>query len=852
MLSLLYMKNSAYKSITRFLTITAILFFSNTLFAQRIMSPAAPINWTEEQKKNEIQDGFSLQRIFPKGNIDHKAYQQAVSHFQKSNLENRLRSANGIWQEAGPENTGGRLSDVEMDPSSFNVIYVVAASGGIFKSIDGGNSWTQIFDGLETQSVGDLAIAPSNTNILYAGTGESNAGGGSLTYDGYGVYKSTDAGMTWTHCGLELTRNTGRIAIHPNNPDIVFAATMGDLFENNIDRGLYRSTDGGLLWQNMLYLNDSTGVVDVCFNPQNPDTIYACSWTRVRRIYRRNYGGQGSALWRSYDGGNTWTKLQNGLPTDGFGRTSIGVSQSNPNILYLLTSDSLSRFTGVYKSTDYGDNWTRTNDNGIGDIFNGAAHWEGRLKIDPSDPDAVYLSGFDTWQTLDGGQNWHNITENYHPDNHETFIHPLNPNYLLIANDGGLFTSNDRGANWFHYENIPLTQFYTCEINDQFPDMIAGGTQDNGTIVTNTGAHNDWYRVWGGDGFYVLIDPNDGMIFAESQYGNINTGTFGVDPGDRFNWNTPFIFNPHNYYTMYLGANRLYRSNDRGNFWYPISPDLTNHTLSGYPITWGTITTISCSAADTSVIYCGTDDGQLWVTRNSGASWTNVNPMTAERWITRATTHPYDPATVFVTVSGYRFHDMQAHVYMSSDYGNTWTSIGGNLPDIPCNDILTDPFRPSTLYLATDAGVYVTHDLGMTWNVLGSGLPLAPVTDMKLHAGTYTLLAATYGRSMYKMDLNTVYTGADALQSKATLKLYPNPVKDNLHISLLLSSGSEAIVSLYDLAGRKLHSQKNTSIPGLNNFEIKGLRTMLGLSPGLYVIKISNGNFTRSTRFVLR
>lgn len=827
--------------LSKYLWILALVFFQSSSNAQRAFESF----WSPIQSKDEINDWFVCQRMIPYGKVDATAHREAAQALAAQ--KQVLRSSTlPTWQLQGPKNIGGRLTDVEMPSSSLQTFYVCGASGGIFKSSDAGSNWTPIFDNQPSLSMGDLAIAPSNENILYAGTGEPNAGGGSLTYDGAGVFKSSDAGMTWTSIGLSNSRNIGRIAIHPTNPDIVFVAAMGDLFGNSADQGLYRSQDGGATWQQFLYDNDSTGVIDVAIDPVNPNIVYACSWTRVRRIDRRNYGGPSSGLWKSIDGGNTWNAIgtANGLPAFPYGRTSIGICASQTNVLYYMVSNQQSVFQGVYKSTDGGVSWTRTNDANIGDVFNGAAHWEGRIKVDPTDPDIVYLIGFDTWKTSDGGQNWTNISSNYHPDNHEVFVHPQQHDFLLLANDGGLYTSVDGGNTWNHNEELPVTQFYAIDVLETGTATRGGGTQDNGTVVTNTGADNDWYSIWGGDGFYTLFDPISGFTYAEYQYGGINTGNAGVDPADRFNWNTPLALNP-NSSTVFMGANRLYVSYDNGSNWQAISPDLTDHSLFGYPITWGTITTISISPADTNVIYCGTDDGNVWVTTDFGTNWQHVNPMNTIRWVTRVTAHPTDPAVVYCTLSGYRFNDQVAHVYRSNDFGQSWLSIEGNLADIPCNDILQDPQHDSTLYLATDIGVFVTLDLGQTWSPAGTDMPIVPVTDIRFHSPSRTLFAGTYGRSLWSLEVDPLFTGVTFTQHESNLDVYPNPVTDRLFVRFPETISS---ISILTADGKTVYQETFKAQLDGTTVDLSG--AIRNLASGCYSVLIRSQDKSIGRRFV--
>jgi len=792
----------------------------------------------EEEEKTSKSDWFISQRMFPYDKPDYAAYKNSIQWMYSQRAAMRSTQMN-TWEYAGPENLGGRVVDVEMLPNDFNTMYACAASGGIFKTLDAGNSWAAIFDESPSLSIGDLAIAPSNTNILYCGTGEANAGGGSLCYDGAGIFKSTDAGATWNYSGLELTRNTGRIAVDPKNPDRAYAATMGDLFGNNPDRGLYRTTDGGVNWQQVLFSDDSTGAIDVVIHPQHTDTIFACMWTRVRQPDRRNYGGPASGIYRSYDGGNTWTKLALGLPTYSLGRIGIDISKSNPNILYALMTDSTGGNAVIVKSANNGDTWNNVTNNFVPNTY---SYWYGRIKIDPVDPDVVYAIDFDLWKTTDGGQNWDQQFSVTHVDQHEVYIHPQNPDLVILGNDGGFFVSPDGGVTFVLNEELPIMQFYTCEMDEQNPHIILGGSQDNGVNRTFAGSMNDWYSIYGGDGFGVLVDPNDStIVYMESQYGNINTGTNGIDPTDRFNWNTPFIFNPGNSNTLYFGTEALYKTTDRGLNWNPLSADLTNGSLAvSYPIVFATITTIAVSPVDTNVIYIGTDDGNIQMTTDEGASWNLVSSSLPVRWVTHLEADPRDAMSVYATLSGYRYHENTKHVYHTPDGGNTWNDISGNLPDVPCNDIVLDTTY-STLYLATDIGVFYSYIGSNFWQLLGTGLPLVPVCDLRLHNPTHKLLAATYGRSMYSFDLNILTAAsAPAAISAFSVFILQNPFKDFLSVNIYSGKNGIATMRLFDFVGKIVYDQELNLHTGINRHEFNLTRE--NLQSGIYFLEAMQDN----------
>ncbi len=790
-------------------------------------------------------DWFFLQRSFPYPDINYEARQLAWEQSQKIR-QDKVERGEG-WVLKGPLNIGGRISAVAMHPSDMQTIYAGAASGGIFKSTNTGASWTPIFDDELSLSIGDIAIAPSDPDIIWVGTGEANAGGGSMAYDGFGIYKSTNAGSAWEHIGLENSGSIGRLVVHPSDPQICFVAAMGRLFSDNPDRGIFRTTDGGANWEKVLYINDSVGGIDIVMHPDHPDTLYAAMWERVRRPDRRNYGGSGCGIYRSYDGGDTWIELTSGLPapSPSVGRIGIDISESDPNVLYAIYADNIGYFAGVYRSNNGGDSWFRTNDGDLDYMYSSYGWWFGRISIDPVDPDIAYAIGFDLYKTTDGGNSWPLISSSVHVDHHDIVVHPLNHNFLVNGNDGGIYISTNGGSSWNFLENLPITQFYTCDIDEQNPQRLYGGTQDNGTNRTLTGGTADWQPVYWGDGFFVLVDPLDNnYIYAEYQYGNFarstdggfsfNSAMNGISSSDRMNWNTPFVFDPDNPQILYFGANRLYKTTNRAVSWQPVSPDLTNGGANGN-VVYGTITTIAVSPSNSQFIYVGTDDGNVWQTEDGGGNWTSISDGLPLRWVTRVAVDPYDELTVYITLSGYRYDNYLPHVFRSTDGGGNWQDITGNLPEAPANDIIVDPSLDSTLYLATDFGVFITRNLGQSWSMLGDNLPNVPIVDLRFHQPTRNLVAATYGRSMYTFNVDQL-VGIPSVTdiNDDTWSVFPNPAKDRIWIR-------------YELAGKALNYQiissngklvcKGNFFSGSAPFRIK----LTDLPPGIYLMEIIDG-----------
>lgn len=826
-----------------------IIIFTFFLFSILSCTNTSEVKTARTTFEETPHDFMFMQRAYPTGEIKTDAYAKAVE-WKKNEA---LRNNRVLWEFSGPLNVGGRVTDIEIPVDQAQTYYVGAASGGIFKTTDAGATWNPVFDDQEMLSIGDIEISKNDTDIVWAGTGEVNAGGGSLAYDGSGMYKSDDAGLTWVSKGLLNVGSIGKVLIDPNDDNRLYVGAMGPLFRNDSNRGVYRTTDGGTTWEQKLFVSDSTGIIDMAIHPSSGDIIYAASWERIRRPNFRQYGGETSGLYRSVDGGDTWLEMTNGLPSNPTdkGRISIAISQSNPNVLYARYANASGSIQGVYRTADGGDTWIQVNSS---QLTNVGFHWWFRgIYVDPSDENTIYNVDFEVQKSTDGGNSWFVAFPGVHVDQHALAFNTMVAGGVLLGNDGGLYYSSDNGASSVKDVTLPITQFYRFHVDAQNDSKIYGGAQDNSTSRTTTGGLSDWNIIYGGDGFQPLVDPtNTNVIYALSQGGNLgkstnngvtfNGATNGISGGDRKNWDTPITFDPGDSQTLYYGANRLYKTTNAAANWTAISPDLTDGPYSGN-LTFGTIISIDVSPIHSDLIYVGTDDGNVWVTQDGGNNWENISATLPDRWVTKVLASREDLNTVYVTLSGYRYGEDNGHVYKSSNQGASWTDISTGLPDIPVNDIVQDV--NGNLYLGTDIGVIASGNQGTSWEVLGDNMPSVVVTDLHIHEASQYLYAATYGRSSYKLDLTAVVLGAEESAFNNQVLIYPNPASEVVNISMPDSSEKFSVI-IYDQLGRQI-LQKNFSEEN----------TQLQLSTeafpqGLYYVKITQGKSQTTQKLLIK
>ena len=724
------------------------------------------------------------------------------------------------WSHIGPTNVSGRCTDIAVvSPRGKSyTIYAATASGGVWKTVNEGTTWEPVFESAASTAIGDIAIAPTNPDILWVGTGEANIFRSSQA--GCGLYKSTDGGKTWAHMGLSDTYTIARIIVHPQNPDVVYVAASGHEWTDNAARGVFKTADGGKTWEKILFVNERTGAIDLVIDPSDSNTLYASTWQRVRLRWNdpRNFPGySASGIFKTTDGGKTWKSIDVGLPDGQFrGRIGIDICLKKPNVLYAFVdnyeiarqpaageggdsygrpSSGIIKGATLYRSDDKGETWTlvcpTTEEmKKYMERHSGTYGWVfGQVRVNPSDENTVYTMGLALNISHDGGKTFKG-TYGTHGDHHGLWIDPDNSNYLVNANDGGIGISYDGGKTWRGFtDNLPVCQFFNIAYDMATPFRVYGSMQDHGSFRgqvlskkdRRTGKPAEGYQAVafeqapGGEGCSHAIDPaNPDIVYSAEFYGRLTRSdmrlperertkdllpaTYPDEPPLRGQWVAPFIISPLNNETIYHGMQYLFQSLNRGDIWERISPDLTYNTPAEMgDIPYHTLFAISESPLRAGLIYVGTDDGKVHVTRDGGKTWNEIIAgLPYQKWVSRIVASAFDLGTVYMTQNGKRDDDFTPYVWRSTDFGKTWVSIAGNIPFGPVNVIREDPVDKNILYLGTDGGVYVTKDGGKAWNVLGGNLPMAYVLDLIIHPRDNVVVIATHGRGMWAIDAEPV------------------------------------------------------------------------------------------------
>jgi photosystem II stability/assembly factor-like uncharacterized protein len=691
------------------------------------------------------------------------------------------------FRSLGPAVTSGRVSDLAVDPTHPDTWFVTAASGGVWKTDNAGITWTPVFDTQGSYSIGCVTIDPRDPLTVWVGTGENNSQR-SVSY-GDGVYRSTDGGKSWTNVGLKDSEHIGKIVVDPRNSNVVYVASQGPLWRAGGDRGLYKTTDGGKTWNRILNVDEWTGINEVALDPRDPEVLYATAYQRARQVWALIDGGPGSAIWKSRDGGATWKKLEDGLPKGDKGRIGIAISPVHPDVVYAIV-EARGKEQGFYRSTDAGGSWEK-----MSDYMSTSPQYYNRIFADPEVEGRVYA--MDTWMmvTDDAGKTFRRAGEkSKHVDNHVLWIDPSNTKHLIDGCDGGLYQSFDRAKNWEFFANLPITQFYNVAVDEDAPFYhVYGGTQDNNTLGGPSQTNNshgirnsDWYVTAGGDGFQCAVDPTDpNIVYSESQYGGLvrydrKTGE-QVDiqpqsnPGEpplRWNWDSPILVSPHSHTRLYFAAQRVFQSDDRGDTWKPVSPDLTrqidrnklkmmgrvwsvdavakNASTSAY----GNIVSLEESPKQEGLVYVGTDDGLIQV--GEGGSWHKVESfpgVPANTYVSDLAASRHEAGRIYASFDGHSAGDFKPYLLRSDDKGKSWTSIAGNLPARgSVYAIAEDHVDPNLLFAGTEFGVFFTNDGGKRWTQLKGGLPTISVKDIAIQRRENDLVLATFGRGFYVLD----------------------------------------------------------------------------------------------------
>ena len=692
------------------------------------------------------------------------------------------------FRSIGPAVTSGRVNMFAVDPDDRAKYYVAVASGGVWKTVNAGTTWTPVFDGEGSYSIGAIALDPKNTATVWVGTGEHNSQR-SVGY-GDGVYKSEDGGRSWRNVGLKTSEHIGKIVIDPRDSNVVFVAAQGPLWSAGGERGLYKTTDGGKTWKAVISVSENTGVTDVVIDPANPDTMYAAAWQRRRHFYTLVNGGPESAMYKSVDGGNTWAKVRGGLPPGDLGRIGLAISPVNTNVVY-ATVEASGNLSGIFRSNDRGATWERTSPNIA------QAMYYGQIVADPKNVDRVYIPNVVIQVSDDGGRTQRPLVSRLvHVDYHAIWIDPNNTDYYLVGNDGGVYESFDRGANWHFKANLPVAQFYDIAVDNNAPFYnVYGGTQDNNSLggparTRNTAGiiNADWFVTNGGDGFRSAVDPLDpNIIYAESQNGGLvrfdkRTGeNVDIPPiegkndeSQRYNWDSPFIISPHSNTRLYFAGHKLFKSDNRGDDWKVISPDLTRRldrnllpvmgkiqspdaiAKNQSTALYGNASALSESPKKAGLIYVGTDDGLIQVTENDGGSYRKIEKFPGVpdmSYVSRILASQHDQNTVYALFNNHQNGDFKPYLLKSVDTGKTWTSIAANLPVRgSIYAIAEDHVNPNLLFAGTEFGFFFSVDGGKQWIQMKSGLPTIAVRDIAIHRGENDLLLGTFGRGIYVLD----------------------------------------------------------------------------------------------------
>ncbi len=843
------------------------------------------------------------------GSVDRKTEFKKHLNLKQNSIFKSIK-----WKGLGPYFMGGRITDIAGYNNKPYTFLLATASGGLWKTENNGTTWESLFDNYSSITLGDIAISQTNENLIWAGTGEENSSRSS--YAGTGVFKSLDGGKTWANMGLQDSHHIAEIIIDPTDNNIVYVASLGHLYTVNEERGVFKTEDGGKIWKKTLFVSNKTGIVSLVMDPIDNKTLYAASWERERKAWNMTESGVGSSIYKSVDSGETWNKVVKNFPQDkNTGRIGLSVSRSNPAVIYAFLDNQTPRSSEkkpgkkgdanyrllnsqvkgaeVYRSNDRGGTWFKTHKKMLSRrIVSTYGYYFGQIYVSPENEDIVYILGVPLKKSVDGGKTFKTCPKSggsygrglfdVHPDHQALWIDPKNPGRVLLGNDGGLNISYDGGDTFTKVNNIPLAQSYSVNYDMEKPYRIYTGLQDNGINVGPSNFKfgsrtNIWKMILGGDGAFIAPDlSNPNIVYAEFQFGNIfridmknykNTKWIIPKPENkkesyRFNWLTPFMISRHNPYTLYMGGNKMFKTVNRGDKWFEISKDLTNKKNIDEEVPFATITALDESPLSPKILYAGTDDGNVWVTKNMGAEWEKINVDLPNKWITRIVASKFKKERVFLTMTGYRDDDFKTYVYLSNDFGKNWTSIKSNLPEESVNVIREDIDNENILYLGTELTAYITLDLGENWISLRGNLPTNSVYDLKIHPREKDLIIGTHGRGVFITNVRNIQKLTGKLLKKEIhlfkIEAYNTPesryaVRPNKEFEFYLKTGSVVGIKIYRQNEKKIIWKKKQKFnTGVNHFEWDMKLQNKVLEKGKYRVEIKIGGKTESNMFEVR
>jgi len=835
------------------------LLHSELLLAIAVIVMILIFNTQKNKKKQAVPlkpyEQLFIMKNYPDYKPDVQKYMSEVKKVSAQLIQDYRKSAKDApqWITQGPYNISGRINTIAVNPDNHDEIYVGSTCGGIFKTTDGGNNWFPVFDDNPFLTISCIVVSPHNSSNVFVGTGDPNISG--YPFVGNGIYKSTDSGQTWTHLGLDNVGIVTRIAINPNNENIIYAATMGVPFEKGEDRGLYKTTDGGQTWNKILYLSDDAGIIDMIMLPDSPDTLFVAGWNRVRSYFMNEISGEESKIYRTFDGGETWTTLSTDLPQQDMTRIGLYLSlQDTARVIAQFIDPDTFETEGVYSTSDYGESWEKLSGNGLeSGVLGGFGWYFGQVRVNPWNEKQMFILGVDLYRSDDGGKNFEATTSYYevHADKHDLVF--VDSSTILLATDGGLYKSTDGGHNWQDIENLPITQFYRVAVDPFNNGIYAGGAQDNGTSYGNRSDSADWEHILGGDGFQPLFDwENETYVYGETQNGDLYKGmrgseyiqwdyfTDGISGDDRKAWDMPICMSKQHSNILYTGTYRVYKNSSApSSVWESISEDLTDGTNSPYHI----ISAIDVSPLNDTLVISGSSDGRVNVF--DGNNWINITEGLPDRYVTCVRMSPNKTDDIFVSHSGYKANDNTPLIHFSNDFGNTWQNISGNLPQFAINSIFVlNGYGDSVIFVGTDGGVYHTLNRGQNWERTGTGMPVIQIFDLAYDDTNHILVAGTFARSLMTMELESIVKKYVPIVGGINFKkidasVYPNPATDFVNIKFEETIDNANLI-INDIQGRILFTERliNTNSITVNIADFKeGLYFILVNKNGKAIVK---------------